>query len=45
VREIDEILQRIERLLSQVKADEPVLTVWREVRRVGKQIDQLGKHP
>ncbi|HEV7518577.1 MAG TPA: protein kinase [Thermoanaerobaculia bacterium] len=45
VREIDEIVERIERLLAQTPAGEPVLTVWREVRRIGRQIDQLSRRP
>jgi uncharacterized phage infection (PIP) family protein YhgE len=41
VREIDEVFKRVQHLLGQVKADEPVLTVWQEVRRIGRQINQL----
>jgi serine/threonine-protein kinase len=40
VREIDETLERIQRLLGQTRADAPVLAVWQEVRRVGRQINQ-----
>ncbi len=40
VREIDETLGRIERLLGQARADAPVLAVWQEVRRIGRQINQ-----
>jgi eukaryotic-like serine/threonine-protein kinase len=41
VREIDETLKRIERLLAQEKPGEPVLAVWQEVRRICRRIDEL----
>jgi len=44
VREIDETLKRVQNLLGKVKADEPVLAVWQEVRQIGRQINQLCKH-
>jgi serine/threonine-protein kinase len=45
VREIHEIVQRIERLSAQVKPGEPFLSAWQEVRRIGRQIGQLHQHP